>query len=144
MSGLVAYVTEEELRGRLVVGLCNLPPRAMRGVESSGMLLCASDEEHTRRAASMGVSVPASVPAGSGTRSPGGKAAGVAAVRGHPMVTKERLRRCRGKGVGGRVSCLETVETYPRRSQAPDSIAGQHLTPASCSFPKKQKTKTLV
>lgn len=48
MSGLVAYVSEEEMRGRMVVGLCNLPLRAMRGVESAGMLLCASNEEHTR------------------------------------------------------------------------------------------------
>lgn len=45
-------MTEEEMRGRLVLGLCNLPPRAMRGVTSTGMLLCASNEEHTRRAES--------------------------------------------------------------------------------------------
>lgn len=49
VSGLVAYVSEEDMKGRLVVGLCNLPPRAMRGVLSAGMLLCASNEEHTRR-----------------------------------------------------------------------------------------------
>lgn len=47
VSGLVAYVSEEEMRGRLVVGLCNLPPRAMRGVNSAGMLLCASNDDHT-------------------------------------------------------------------------------------------------
>lgn len=50
VSGLVDYVTEEEMRARLVVGLCNLPPRVMRGVTSTGMLLCASNEDHTRRA----------------------------------------------------------------------------------------------
>ncbi|CAN0063682.1 unnamed protein product, partial [Laminaria digitata] len=48
VSGLVAYVAEEEMRGRMVLGLCNLPPRAMRGVLSAGMLLCASNGDHTR------------------------------------------------------------------------------------------------
>eukprot|EP00904_Undaria_pinnatifida_P006920 jgi/Undpi1/3358/HiC_scaffold_15.g06731.m1 len=48
VSGLVAYVTEDEMRGRMVLGLCNLPPRAMRGVLSAGMLLCASNDDHTR------------------------------------------------------------------------------------------------
>ena len=38
------------MKGKLVVGLCNLPPRAMRGVTSAGMLLCASNEDHTRQA----------------------------------------------------------------------------------------------
>ncbi|CAM9621584.1 unnamed protein product [Ectocarpus fasciculatus] len=47
VSGLVAYVPEDEMRGRMVVGLCNLPPRAMRGVTSSGMLLCASNDDHS-------------------------------------------------------------------------------------------------
>lgn len=49
VSGLVAYVTEEEMHGRMVLGLCNLPPRAMRGVTSTGMLLCASNDDHTRQ-----------------------------------------------------------------------------------------------
>lgn len=47
VSGLVAYVPEEEMRGRMVLGLCNLPARAMRGVASAGMLLCASNDDHT-------------------------------------------------------------------------------------------------
>ncbi|CAM9941092.1 unnamed protein product [Pylaiella littoralis] len=47
VSGLVAYVSEEEMRGRMVLGLCNLPPRAMRGITSAGMLLCASNDDHT-------------------------------------------------------------------------------------------------
>lgn len=38
------------MRGRMVLGLCNLPPRAMRGVLSAGMLLCASNDDHTRSA----------------------------------------------------------------------------------------------
>ncbi|CBJ29292.1 similar to Tyrosyl-tRNA synthetase, cytoplasmic (Tyrosyl--tRNA ligase) (TyrRS) [Ectocarpus siliculosus] len=47
VSRLVAYVPENEMRGRMVVGLCNLPSRAMRGVTSSGMLLCASNDDHS-------------------------------------------------------------------------------------------------
>jgi len=68
-SGLVGYVPDEELPGRLVVVLCNLKARNMRcvcprrgslaprfltrsrrsaesGVKSFGMLLAASDEKH--------------------------------------------------------------------------------------------------
>ncbi|CAM9905825.1 unnamed protein product, partial [Scytosiphon promiscuus] len=47
VSGLVAFVSEEELRGRTVLGLCNLPARNMRGVESAGMLLCASNDDRS-------------------------------------------------------------------------------------------------
>ncbi len=48
MSGLVKFVAAEELQGSLVVCLCNLKPAAMRGVVSQAMVLCASDEAHTR------------------------------------------------------------------------------------------------
>lgn len=34
------------MRDRLVVALCNLKPRNMRGIKSDGMLLCASDAAH--------------------------------------------------------------------------------------------------
>ncbi|KAJ8273091.1 hypothetical protein GJAV_G00097300 [Gymnothorax javanicus] len=44
VSGLVAYVSQEQLQDRLVVLLCNLKPQKMRGVESQAMLLCASVE----------------------------------------------------------------------------------------------------
>ena len=33
-------------QGSLVLALCNLKPRNMRGVKSEGMLLCASDVAH--------------------------------------------------------------------------------------------------
>jgi len=46
-SGLVGYVAEEELQGRLVVVLCNLKARNMVGVKSFGMLMAASDESHS-------------------------------------------------------------------------------------------------
>ncbi|KAL9268320.1 Aminoacyl tRNA synthase complex-interacting multifunctional protein 1-like protein [Drosera capensis] len=45
-SGLVNYVTLEELQNKLVVVLANLKPRNMRGVKSFGMLMAASDASH--------------------------------------------------------------------------------------------------
>ncbi|KAK9512619.1 hypothetical protein O3M35_001003 [Rhynocoris fuscipes] len=45
VSGLVQYVKEEELLNRNVVVLCNLKPAKMRGIESAGMVLCASIED---------------------------------------------------------------------------------------------------
>ncbi|KAG8237210.1 hypothetical protein J437_LFUL016047 [Ladona fulva] len=45
VSGLVNFVPIEELQDRNVVVLCNLKPAKMRGVESNGMVLCASVEE---------------------------------------------------------------------------------------------------
>jgi tRNA-binding EMAP/Myf-like protein len=47
VSGLVKYVPLEEMQQRLVLVLCNLKPRNMRGVKSHGMVLAASNEEHT-------------------------------------------------------------------------------------------------
>ncbi|KAG8249435.1 Tyrosine--tRNA ligase, cytoplasmic [Homalodisca vitripennis] len=45
VSGLVQYVPIEEMQGRSVLVLCNLKPAKMRGIESCGMVLCASLEE---------------------------------------------------------------------------------------------------
>jgi len=45
VSGLVDFVPENEMSGRLVVVLANLKPAKMRGVESCGMVLCSSREE---------------------------------------------------------------------------------------------------
>jgi methionine--tRNA ligase beta chain len=44
VSGLVEYCTTEYLLNRNVVVLCNLKPRALKGVVSEGMLLCASNK----------------------------------------------------------------------------------------------------
>uniref|UniRef100_A0A4W4G7A6 Tyrosine--tRNA ligase, cytoplasmic n=1 Tax=Electrophorus electricus TaxID=8005 RepID=A0A4W4G7A6_ELEEL len=49
VSGLVAYVSQEQLQDRLVVLLCNLKPQKMRGIESQAMLLCASVEGEPRQ-----------------------------------------------------------------------------------------------
>ena len=40
--GLVDFVPIEEMQDRLVVVLCNLKPAKLKGVESKGMVLCAS------------------------------------------------------------------------------------------------------
>ena len=51
LSGIHAYYEPEELIGKTLIAITNLPPRAMMGVESCGMLLSAinqkkdSDEE---------------------------------------------------------------------------------------------------
>lgn len=46
VSGLVAFVPEDEMADRDVIVICNLKARNMRGVKSHGMVLCASDEAH--------------------------------------------------------------------------------------------------
>jgi aminoacyl tRNA synthase complex-interacting multifunctional protein 1 len=42
VSGLVKYVPIEEMRGKLLVTVCNLKPANMRGVKSFAMVLCVS------------------------------------------------------------------------------------------------------
>lgn len=44
VSGLVEYCTSEFLLNRNVVVLCNLKPRALKGITSQGMLLCSSNK----------------------------------------------------------------------------------------------------
>ena len=40
-SGIHAYYEPEELVGKILIAITNLPPRAMMGIESCGMLLSA-------------------------------------------------------------------------------------------------------
>lgn len=42
VSGLVNFIPIDEMKDRMVVVLCNLKPAKMRGIESQGMVLCAS------------------------------------------------------------------------------------------------------
>lgn len=44
VAGIRAYYTEEELKGKKIVIIDNLEPAIIRGVESNGMLLAASDD----------------------------------------------------------------------------------------------------
>jgi methionine--tRNA ligase beta chain len=45
-AGIKQYYTKEELKGKKIIVFCNLEPRVMRGIESKGMLLAASTENH--------------------------------------------------------------------------------------------------
>ena len=47
LAGIRGHYQPEELVGKQIVVLTNLPPRNMRGLESQGMLLAASNAEHT-------------------------------------------------------------------------------------------------
>ncbi|GAC76121.1 tRNA-binding protein [Moesziomyces antarcticus T-34] len=45
LSGLVHFVPIEKMQNRMVIGVCNLKPVAMRGIKSYGMLLCATHKD---------------------------------------------------------------------------------------------------
>ena len=45
LSGIHAYYVPEELIGKTCIAITNLPPRAMMGIESCGMLLSAIHKE---------------------------------------------------------------------------------------------------
>ena len=45
LSGIHAYYEPEELVGKTLIAITNLPPRAMMGIESNGMLLSAVHKE---------------------------------------------------------------------------------------------------
>jgi methionyl-tRNA synthetase len=44
LSGIAEWYTPEEMVGRRIIVIANLAPRKMRGLESHGMLLAASEE----------------------------------------------------------------------------------------------------
>jgi len=44
-AGIKEYYSADELIGKKIIVVSNLEPRKMRGIESQGMLLAASDEE---------------------------------------------------------------------------------------------------
>ncbi|MBO4989817.1 MAG: methionine--tRNA ligase [Clostridia bacterium] len=45
LSGIAAYYTPEEMVGKKVLVVTNLPPRTMKGIVSEGMILCAEDKD---------------------------------------------------------------------------------------------------
>ncbi len=47
LSGIAAYYTPEEMVGKRVVAVVNLPPREMKGIVSEGMLVCAEAPDGT-------------------------------------------------------------------------------------------------
>eukprot|EP01035_Chromulina_nebulosa_P018622 gene18622-24355_t len=48
VSGLVQYCTVDRLLNNNVVVLCNLKPRALKGITSNGMLLCTTSKDETK------------------------------------------------------------------------------------------------
>ena len=64
LSGIHAYYEPEELIGKSVVAILNLPPRAMMGLESNGMLLSAVHSENGEEKLQL-LMVDSSIPAGS-------------------------------------------------------------------------------
>ena len=52
LSGIHAYYEPEELVGKTLIAITNLPPRAMMGIDSCGMLLSAVHEEEGEEKAS--------------------------------------------------------------------------------------------
>ena len=46
-SGLRPYMSAEDMDGRMVLVLCNLKERKLAGFPSHGMVLCASNDDHT-------------------------------------------------------------------------------------------------
>lgn len=59
LSGLVKYVPIEQMQDRLVLVLCNLPAKTMRGVTSQGMVLATSIKEGKNTTACTLPDVPA-------------------------------------------------------------------------------------
>ena len=64
LSGIHAYYEPEELIGKKVVAILNLPPRSMMGIDSCGMLLSAVHEENGEQKLNLMI-VDDSIPAGS-------------------------------------------------------------------------------
>jgi methionine--tRNA ligase beta chain len=64
LSGIHAYYEPEELIGKKVVAILNLPPRSMMGIDSYGMLLSAIHEENGEQKLNLMI-VDDSIPAGS-------------------------------------------------------------------------------
>lgn len=47
-AGIKEHYSKDELKGKQIIVIANLAPRKMRGIESQGMLLAASNEDHSK------------------------------------------------------------------------------------------------
>lgn len=47
-AGIKEHYSKEDLKDRKIVMIVNLAPRKLRGIESQGMLLAASSEDHSK------------------------------------------------------------------------------------------------
>lgn len=63
LSGIHAFYEPEELVGKTLIAIINLPPRKMMGIESCGMLLSAIHEEEGAEKLNL-VMVDNKIPAG--------------------------------------------------------------------------------
>lgn len=63
LSGIHAFYEPEELVGKTLVAITNLPPRAMMGIESCGMLLSAVHTENGEEVLNL-IMVDDRIPAG--------------------------------------------------------------------------------
>ncbi|MCK5615914.1 methionine--tRNA ligase subunit beta [Candidatus Pacearchaeota archaeon] len=48
VAGIKQYYTKQELEGKRIIVFTNLEPKTLRGIESQGMLLAASNEDHSQ------------------------------------------------------------------------------------------------
>ena len=64
LSGIHAYYEPEELIGKNVIAILNLPPRKMMGIESCGMLISAVHTENGKEILNL-LMVDENIPAGS-------------------------------------------------------------------------------
>ncbi len=58
LSGIAAHYTPEEMVGKRVIVVCNLPPREMKGIVSEGMIICAQSPDGTLSVVSPEKDVP--------------------------------------------------------------------------------------
>ena len=47
-AGIKEYYSKEQLQDKTIVIIANLKPRKLRGIESQGMLLAASNQDHSK------------------------------------------------------------------------------------------------
>jgi methionine--tRNA ligase beta chain len=47
-AGIKQFYSREDLKGKKIIVLTNLKPRTLRGIESQGMLLAASNKDHSK------------------------------------------------------------------------------------------------
>ena len=48
VAGIKQYYTKQELEGKRIIVFTNLEPKTLRGIESQGMLLAASNDDHSQ------------------------------------------------------------------------------------------------
>ncbi|KAG5192932.1 hypothetical protein JKP88DRAFT_268903 [Tribonema minus] len=111
-SGLQAFYALEEMENRRVLVLANLKPRPLAGFKSEGMVLCASNADHT---VVKFVNPPEGAPAGACITFPGraGEPATPAQIQKKKIMEKVMpLMKTDDAGVPGFDGCPFTVEDF--------------------------------